>query len=314
MTNEIARVLLIQDDENLSEMVGGLLKQESYRVTLTRTGEDGLRFAREERPDVVLLDVKLPKMNGFEVCQRLRQDPATCLIPIILVTSQGATKDKVTGFKLGADEYLAKPFEAVEVLARIERVVQRSRLELSANPLTGLPGAVALERVIQNRMADRAAFTAARIDVIDLVDFNKAYGFERGDHVVRLVGMILRSAIQELGNPNDLVAHLGGDNFGYVSTAARAEVIAARILENAETLLLMQYNEADRLGSAEESKRGAAPRPPLMSVSIAILDVSPDAFTHHVPIFDQLDVILREARKVKGHHLVRRSVSVTPPK
>ncbi|HNA60367.1 MAG TPA: response regulator, partial [Elusimicrobiota bacterium] len=250
MTPATARLLLVEDDQTLSEIVSTLLKQEAYRVTLTRNGEDALRLAREERPDLILLDVLLPKMSGFEVCQRLRSDPATCLIPIILVTALGATKDKVTGFKLGADEYLSKPFESMELLARVERVLQRSREELAANPLTGLPGGVALEREIQRRLMDQEAFTVARADVSGLATFNRLYGYEKGDHVVRLIGMILRSAVVELGNNNDLVAHFGGDDFGFVSTSVRAEVVAARALENAETLLLMQYEEKDRTHDA----------------------------------------------------------------
>lgn len=300
MSSSTARLLLVEDDQTLSEIVSTLLKQEAYRVTLTRNGEDALRLAREERPDLILLDVLLPKMSGFEVCQRLRSDPATCLIPIILVTALGATKDKVTGFKLGADEYLSKPFDSLELLARVERVLQRSREELAANPLTGLPGGVALEREIQRRLMDQEAFTVARVDVSGLAAFNRSYGYEKGDHIVRLIGMILRSAVQELGNSNDLVAHFGGDDFGFVSTAVRAEVVAARALENAEMLLLMQYEEKDRTPPT----RGAAPA--LMTLSIGIVDVAPGRFHHHVPILDEAAAALAEAKKINGHHLVRR--------
>ncbi|HMU74975.1 MAG TPA: response regulator [Elusimicrobiota bacterium] len=300
MTPATARLLLVEDDQTLSEIVSTLLKQEAYRVTLTRNGEDALRLAREERPDLILLDVLLPKMSGFEVCQRLRSDPATCLIPIILVTALGATKDKVTGFKLGADEYLSKPFESMELLARVERVLQRSREELAANPLTGLPGGVALEREIQRRLMDQEAFTVARADVSGLATFNRLYGYEKGDHVVRLIGMILRSAVVELGNNNDLVAHFGGDDFGFVSTSVRAEVVAARALENAETLLLMQYEEKDRT----PPPRG--PAPALMTLSIGIVDVAPGRFHHHVPVLDEAAAALAEAKKINGHHLIRR--------
>lgn len=305
-----ARLLLVEDDPTLSEIVATLLKQESYRVTLTRNGEDAVRLARAERPDLILLDVLLPKMSGFEVCQRLRSDPSTCLIPIILVTALGATKDKVTGFKLGADEYLSKPFEALELLARVERVLHRSREELAANPLTGLPGGVALDREIQRRLLDQEPFSVARVNVSGLAAFNRAYGYEKGDHVVRLLGMILRSAVLELGNPNDLVAHLGGDDFGYVSTAARVEVVAARALENAETLLLMQYDDKDRASTAGP---GAPPR---MTLSIGLVDVPVGRYRHHVPVVEEAMAALAEAKKIRGHHLVRRSpapVETRPP-
>src|SRR5688500_4518804 len=165
-----------------------MLMQEKYQVITANNGEDALIRARADNPDIILLDVLLPKIHGFEVCQRLRQDPATCLIPIIMVTSLTAIKDRLTGIKLGADEYVSKPFEPVELLARVERLIIRSRQSIAANPLTGLPGTVALEQEIRRRLEEGENFSVALADVNGFGAYNDLYGFERGDGVIRVLG------------------------------------------------------------------------------------------------------------------------------
>jgi PleD family two-component response regulator len=306
MSEAPARILVVEDDKTISDLVETILDTESYRVTVAIGRQRRASLAREERPDLILLDLLLPGMSGFEVCQRLRQDPSTCLIPIMLLTALDQTKDKVTGFKLGADEYMCKPFDALELLARVERSIRRSREGLAANPLTGLPGGVAFEEEIRRRVADKIPFSAARVDVAGLGEFNMAYGYERGDHVVRLVGMILKSAVVELADKNDIAVHFGAADFGFVTAPARAEVVAARALENAEVLLMMQYDEADRVRGHFERGTG-----PLMSLKAGIVDVLPGGPTHVASIQDSVRAALREARRFPGPHLIRRGTGET---
>ena len=308
MTEAPARILVVEDDRAIADLVASILDKDSYRVTLALDGHAALRLALEERPDLVILDVLLPGISGFEVCQRLRQDPSTCLIPIMLLTALDQTKDKITGYKLGADEYVCKPFDALELLARVERTIRRSREGLAANPLTGLPGGVALEEEIRRRVADRAPFSVARLDISGLGEFNMAYGYERGDQVIRLVGMILKSAIVELADKNDIAVHFGAADFGFVSTPARAEVVAARALENGEALLMMHYDEADRLRGRFERGSG-----PLMSLKAGIVDVLPGGPTHVASIQDEVRAALREAWRIAGPHLIRRVVGGSGP-
>jgi PleD family two-component response regulator len=296
-----ARVLVVEDDPATASFLGNLLGQDAYRVSVATDGPSALRMAREERPDLILLDVLLPEMSGFEVCQRLRQDPTTCLFPIILVTALGETKDKITGLKLGADEYVSKPFHAVELLARIERVIRRYRDGMAANPLTGLPTGVALEEELRRRLARADPFSLGWLDVTGLPAFNRVYGYERGDHVIRLVGMILRSAVLELADKNDLAVHRGGAHFALVSTPPRVEVVVARALETSDALLLMQYDEPDRLrGRLEGESEG------LLALKAGIVDVEPGAFAHPVPVQEAAQEALQEAHGIPGPHLARR--------
>jgi len=306
MIDSPARILVAEDDAGQVDVLRALLGQDAHQVITATDGKEALETARREFPDLILLDVLLPGMNGFEVCQRLRQDPSTCLIPVILLTCLGDTRDKVTGFKLGADEYVAKPYDAMELLARVERTLQRSREDLAANPLTGLPGGVALEREIRRRIAAGETFAVGRVDIRGLNVFNRAYGYDKGDHVVRLVGMILKSAVQELADKKDLAVHWGSDDFGFLTSVARAAVVAARVLENAEALLAMQLSAADR---ARGVLRREGPPPlegPLLGLSIGITDVGPGGPAHPAPILDESEKTLREAKRGNAGPLVRR--------
>lgn len=298
-----ARVLLVEDDPELTEFVRFMLEQEKYQVITAGDGENALVKARTERPDLILLDVLLPKIHGFEVCQRLRQDPATCLIPIIMVTSLTAIKDRITGFKLGADEYVSKPFEPVELLARVERLIERTRQNIAANPLTGLAGGVTLEQEIQRRLKDGDKFTVGCADANGLGVFNDMYGFERGDGVIRLLGTILRSAAQELGNRNDLVVHWGADDFALVSTPSRAEVVSARILENVESLIPMQYDEASRNRGHWADKNGKTR--PFLSLALGLVDVMPGLYQHQAQVLDRARAALAEAKAKGGNQMVK---------
>jgi diguanylate cyclase (GGDEF)-like protein len=301
-----ARVLLVEDDPELMEFVRFMLEQEKYHVITANNGEDGLLKARTERPDIVLLDVLLPKMHGFEVCERLRQDPATCLIPVVMVTSLTAIKDRLTGIKLGADEYISKPFEPVELLARVEQLILRTRQNVAANPLTGLAGSVALEQEIRRRLQEQETFTVSAADANHLAVYNKLYGFEKGDGMIRLLGTILRSAAVELGNRNDLVAHLGGDDFALISTPARAEVIGARVLENVESLMPAQYDQESReRGHAVDPETGR--ETPFLTLSIGLVDVVSGLYQHHAQVWDRAVTALAEAKKKGGNQLMRMS-------
>jgi diguanylate cyclase (GGDEF)-like protein len=304
-----ARVLLVEDDPELAEFVRFLFEQEKYEVVVATDGEEGLKKAREVHPDVVLLDVLLPKIHGYEVCDRLRQDPATCLIPIVMVTSLTATKDRVTGLKLGADEYIPKPFEPVELLARVERLIQRSKQNIAANPLTGLAGAATLHQDLQHRLEKREAFTLGFCDINQLAAFNDAYGFSRGDDVIRLVGTILRSAITELGNATDVVTHMGGDDFAFITTHSRGEVIGARVLENMDALAPLHYAppEPGKDDAPVREIPASDSNGNLLTLSLGLVDALPNLYQHPAQILDRARQALAVAKETGGNQVAKLS-------
>ena len=129
---KMARVLVVEDERDVAELLRYNLTKEGFDVVVSPHGADALRAAREQQPDVVLLDIMVPQMNGWEVCRRLKEDPETRAIPIIMVTGRAEEGDKVLGFELGADDYVTKPFSPREVVARVRAVTRRSKQAASA--------------------------------------------------------------------------------------------------------------------------------------------------------------------------------------
>jgi phosphate regulon transcriptional regulator PhoB len=130
-----SRVLIVEDEPDIRELVVHHLKRDGYQVSAAASGEEALRQARAEPPDLVLLDLMMPAMDGLEVCRRLRQDPATAALPIVMLTAKGDEIDRVLGLELGADDYVVKPFSPKELLARVRAVLRRSRPAPGAVPI-----------------------------------------------------------------------------------------------------------------------------------------------------------------------------------
>jgi phosphate regulon transcriptional regulator PhoB len=131
-----SRVLIVEDEPDIRELVVHHLKREGYQVSAASSGEEALRQVQAAPPDLVLLDLMMPAMDGLEVCRRLRQDPATVSLPIVMLTAKGDEVDRVLGLEIGADDYIVKPFSPKELLARVRAVLRRSRPAPGAAPLT----------------------------------------------------------------------------------------------------------------------------------------------------------------------------------
>jgi len=131
-----SRVLIVEDEPDIRELVVHHLKREGYQVSVAASGEEALRQVQASPPDLVLLDLMMPAMNGLEVCRRLRQDPVTASLPIVMLTAKGDEVDRVLGLELGADDYVVKPFSPKELLARVRAVLRRSLPAPGASPTT----------------------------------------------------------------------------------------------------------------------------------------------------------------------------------
>src|SRR5262245_34475150 len=122
-----SRILVAEDERDVAELIRYTLAREGFEVVVAANGADALRQAKDSRPDLVLLDLMLPQVNGWELCRRLKQDPATRTLPVIMVTARAEEGDKVLGFEVGADDYVTKPFSTRELVARVRAVVRRTR-------------------------------------------------------------------------------------------------------------------------------------------------------------------------------------------
>ena len=132
----MSRVLVVEDDKDIAELIAHYLQRAGHTVEIAASGTLGLRRVRDEAPDLLVLDLMLPGMDGLLVCQTLRSDPATAAIPIIMLTARGEEAERITGLELGADDYVTKPFSPSELTARVAALLRRVQ-----RPAPGAPGA-----------------------------------------------------------------------------------------------------------------------------------------------------------------------------
>jgi diguanylate cyclase (GGDEF)-like protein len=275
-------VLVVEDDEFLARLLDVELSSSGYTVRVAHDGEEGLAAAFDRTPDLVLADVMMPRMDGFELVRRLRGDPRTESVSIILVTARGLQTDKLTGLTAGADDYVVKPFDNEELLARVAGVLRRAEYMKSQSPLTGLPGNVRIEEEIEARIALRQPFAVLYLDLDNFKAFSDRYGFVRGDEALRATGHLIRDTAKEAAGPGTFIGHIGGDDFVVVCEPERADGLAQEVIRRFDALAPSLYDDEDRRrGTIRSEDRQGNPRTfPLLSISIGIASTATRPFAH----------------------------------
>jgi diguanylate cyclase (GGDEF)-like protein len=224
------RVLVVEDEPNIREIINFNLENWGYEVLQANDGETALAMAEEYSPDLILLDLMIPKLDGIEVCRRLKKGFWTSRIPIIMLTARKEVKDKVRGMEAGADDYITKPFSREELEARVKMVLSRTRSQRERNPLTGLPGQIAFQQRVEELLADAKPFAMLYIDLDGFKGFNDYYGYARGDEVIKLMAEVMVEAVGRHGSPEDFVGHIGGDDFTAITSVPEAQEISEAII------------------------------------------------------------------------------------
>lgn len=267
------KILIADDDPDIRDILKLTLSEENYEVIEAANGEEALEIIRSKPLELALLDYKMPKMNGREVCNLVKKDLLLQHLPIIMVTGKGEVSDRVGGIDAGADDYVVKPFEPKELLARIRMVLRRTQRDLEANPLTRLPGNVAILHEFTKCIESKKQFAVCYADLDKFKAYNDKYGFEHGDNVIRETARILLGAIKECGRPEDFVGHIGGDDFVVVTTPEFADKICQKIIYDFDKISPSFYNQEDRengfiIGYDRQSK---IHKIPLLSISIGVV-------------------------------------------
>ncbi len=245
MTETPDSILIADDDEDIVRFVEVNLRLEGFEVATAFDGEQALQHAYEVTPDLILLDVMMPKVDGFEVCQRLRSDGRTKNISIIMLTAKSLSADKVVGLTAGADDYMIKPFDPIELVARVKSALRRSREMRAINPLTQFPGNVQIQDEVTRKVQAGAPFGVMYIDIDDFKAFNDHYGFLRGDEVIKLLARCASEAVTDHGGPDPFIGHIGGDDFVAIVAADQAEKAATALIECWDRVVVDLYDPAD---------------------------------------------------------------------
>ena len=267
------RILVVDDDRDICRSIEVVLRLEGYDVRIAHEGEEGLEQATRVQPDLVLLDMMMPGIDGYEVTKRLRHDPRTATASIIMLTARALPADKVLGLTAGCDDYIVKPFDPSELVARVQSALRRSRQMREVSPLTGLPGnfqiAAELERLVEEESSDFAVLYA---DLDDFKAYNDHYGFMRGDEAIRATGRLLTDALARHRTSPSFAGHIGGDDFVLVTAANKAEPLAQDIVRNFDVMAPSLYDQDDRQRGYVEvpDRRGVLHHYPFLSISLGV--------------------------------------------
>ena len=220
------RILVVDDEPHIRQILKFTLEKAEYQVFCAADGGEALEKMVEIKPNLVLLDVMMPHMDGFEVCRKMRQDFVLSQIPVIMLTAKGDLNEKVRGLEGGANDYLVKPYSNDELLLRVRNVLEWNIRQKEANPLTGLPGNTAIERELISRINQKKPYAFLYIDIDNFKGFNDYYGYQKGDEIIGFLAAILTKTIEKLGSKEDFIGHVGGDDFVMIASPTRAEFMA----------------------------------------------------------------------------------------
>ncbi|CAN5649439.1 hypothetical protein BH24ACT26_BH24ACT26_06590 [soil metagenome] len=294
-------IVIAENEDRVRHSMDVSLREGGADVIAASDGEEALSVVADVRPDLVVLDESMPKLDAYEVCRRLRSEPATGSIPIVMLVDRSLAADKLTEIAMGVNDYVIKPFDAVELQMRVTSAL-RTKPEMTAlNPLTYLPGNVQIQRELERRTSEDRPFALMYIDLDNFKAFNDYYGFLRGDEAIRLEAICTTDAVRRHAR-DSFVGHVGGDDVIAMVEAGAAEPTARTIVAAWDRKILPLYEPEDASkGYVEMTDRlGELRRWPISTVSIGIATNLHRPLTNHWEASEIATEMKRFAKREQG--------------
>jgi len=301
------KILVIDDTKLMLCMITSILEENGYEVVTATSGLEGIQKVKEEKPDLVLLDIVMPEMDGFEVCRILREDESNNLMPIIILTGQDNEDDKLTGLELGADDYIIKPFNHRELLSRVRNTLRRIDRNRYANPLTGLQGNLEIQAEINRRISKDIIFSVLYADLDNFKAYNDVYGFISGDRAIKMTADIITDSVHAFGSPDDFIGHIGGDDFVIVTTPEHDIAICDSIITEFDKKIPSLYSEQDKEKGyiTTVSRTGKIKDYPIMTISIAIVTNEHRKIENAIQAGEIAAELKKMAKRIEGSTYVK---------
>jgi len=249
-----AKILIVEDDLDVAEMLNAYFRVQGYEVFTVNWGEDGVRAAQTVLPDLVILDIRLPDIDGYEVARRVRTDRRTNEIPIIFLTEKRERVDRLQGFEVGADDYITKPFDVQELRLRVRNALKRVSQGSLTNPVSGLPEGP----LVEERLSDvihKSGWALLHVSINHLEAFREAYGFVASDDVLRAISLMIQNTMKEAGSTEDFIGHISPTDFVIVVTPGNLPPFQERIRSRLEQSLDYFYPIKDRDNASKQPDR-----------------------------------------------------------
>jgi DNA-binding response OmpR family regulator len=274
------RLLIADDEPAVRQLLELVLRSQGYQVQSVSSGDQLVRTAQENVPDLVLVDLMMPFMDGYEAIRQLRNDTRTAHVPMLILTAKSTPDDVVTGFETGADDYITKPFNIPELLARIKAQLARAARRPVLNPLTGLPGSILLTEEVKYRLKSSGEVALLYVDIDNFKAFNDTYGPARGDRVIHLVAQVIDEALKAVGTGADFIGHIGGDDFAVVTVPGVVPALCNRIIDLFDERVRDLYDPDDLARGYLQGvdRQNVQRRFPITSLSIGVVTNSQRTF------------------------------------
>jgi DNA-binding response OmpR family regulator len=269
-------ILVVEDDFDISNLLKIYFSDQGYAVEVAPRGGDAIPATRKQIPNVIVLDINLPDMDGFDVCRELRTSARTSHIPIVFLTQRDERSDKIDGLKLGADDYITKPFDIEELKLRIGNAIEQSKRIQLINPISGFAIGQLIDDHLRELMRKTEDWAYIDLKISNFETFKEVYGWQAADEVIKATASMIRDVLEEYGTNKDFEGHPGGDNFALISHAKDTKALLDTLKERFEKEILQHYSFIDRdrgyMLSGDKQKE-------LMSLSVGVVSTRTHQFS-----------------------------------
>jgi DNA-binding response OmpR family regulator len=269
-------ILVVEDDSDISNMLKIYFSGQGYEVAVAARGGDAIPATRKQVPNLIVLDINLPDMDGFDVCRELRTTTRTSHIPIVFLTQRDERSDKIDGLGLGADDYITKPFDIEELKLRIANAIEQSKRIQRINPISGFAIGQLVDDHLRELMRKSEDWTYVDLKISNFEHFKEVYGWQASDEVIRATAQMIRDTLEEYGTSNDFEGHPSGDNFVLISHAKDTNALLDALTERFKKEIQQHYSFIDRergymlLGDKQKE---------LMSLSVGVVSTRTHQFS-----------------------------------
>ncbi|PIU18127.1 MAG: diguanylate cyclase response regulator [Elusimicrobia bacterium CG08_land_8_20_14_0_20_59_10] len=295
-------LLVADDDKAFHRLISRAFEGTGWKVEAADDGMKALERLSDTPPDVILLDLNMPRLDGRELLARIRGNPRLAMIPVIIVSGSDSPVEKASQFGMGADDFISKPFDSVELISRVEGVSKRNRLILAANPLTFLPGGPAIEEEAARRIKSGCDLAFFYLDLDNFKVYNDNYGYLNGDNVIKCVAGLLSDLRNDFEAEDVFLGHIGGDDFVLMAGFRGAEDIARAVTAGFDAIAPGFYGAEDRARGYlfSRDRLGIGRKFPLMTLSAAIATNERRRLDHYAKIVDIVSEIKKYLKGLKG--------------
>ncbi|WP_158269591.1 response regulator [Desulfonatronum sp. SC1] len=305
-------VLIADDSPSNLQLLHDILAKSGYEVLVAENGEEVLEIIEDETPDIFLLDIMMPGMDGLALCRRIKAKSRFTATPIVFITAKNSSDDIVRGFAAGAVDYIPKPFNEAEILVRVQTHIrlhdvllelERLRqLALDANPLTQLPGNNSIIRAISEALKDERSLSVVYVDIDNFKAFNDKYGFAAGDQVLRFTASQIVAAVETACGKGRMVGHVGGDDFVFITPKDCTQDAVDRLIQGFDEGIRLFYKEEDleKCVIRVTDRAGKLRFFPLMTISLGVVELEKNAFSHHLEVSAVCAEVKKVAKEIPG--------------